>query len=145
MLKQFPRHGRPAPSSRVRRGLTTIELALVAPVFFAIVFGIVEIGRGFMAIHLLNNAARNGCRTGIVEGTSNSNIQAVVNNTLSAQGITAQSITVKVNGSIANASTANAGDELTVVVFLSASKATWLPLPLFLTGTLSGEYALRRE
>ena len=63
-----------------RRGTTAIEFALLGPIFFLLVLAIVEFGRTFMVMELLANAARIGCRQGILEGTSNQQItDAAVN------------------------------------------------------------------
>lgn len=128
-----------------RTGASAVEFALVVPAFLALIFGMTEIGRGFMVTHLLNSAARNGCRTGILSGKSDTDITTAVNNSLSGQGISGYSTTVKVNGSVANASTAASGDEITVAVSVSASNVSWLGSVMFLTGNLSGRYSLRRE
>jgi len=130
---------------RLRRGASTVEFAVVAPVFFAIVFGIIEVGRGLMATHLLSNAARAGCRVGAIEGRANSDISTAVVNTLTAQGITAEAVTVQVNDGTADASTAQAGDEITVKVSIPVGKVTWVPGGSYLQGSLSGQYTLRRE
>src|SRR5580704_17318763 len=65
---------------RRRWGATTVEMAVVAPVVFLIILGIIEAARGIMVVHLLNNAAQAGCRTGIIEGKSTAAIQTVVFN-----------------------------------------------------------------
>lgn len=101
---------------RKRRGATLVEFAIVISIFFVFVLGLVEIGRAFMASHLLTNAARAGCRQGIVEGQTTANITATVNSLLSSQGISGTTVTVQVNGAVADASTANANDNLTVTV-----------------------------
>jgi hypothetical protein len=93
----------------------------------------------------LTNAARQGCRTGIVEGTTTSQITTAVTSLLQSQGISSDTVTVHVNDGSADASTAQAGDEITVVVKVPASKVTWLPSLLFLNGNLTGQYTLRRE
>lgn len=131
--------------ARIRKGISAVELAVVIPVFIFLVFGIAEIGRAFMVTHLLNNAARNGCRTGILSGKTNSDITTAVDSSLSGQGISGYTTTVKVNGTVANASTAASDDQVTVTVSIPAANVTWLPLVRFLSGTLSGNYALRRE
>lgn len=127
-----------------RRGATAVEFAVVIPVFLFLIFGIAEIGRAYMVTHLLNNAARNGCRTGILSSKANTDITSAVDSALSGK-VSGYTTTVKVNGTVANASTAASGDELTVTVSVSASKVTWLPVAKFLTGSLTGSYALRRE
>jgi Flp pilus assembly protein TadG len=128
-----------------RRAATSVEFAVVAPVFFLMLFGIIEVGRGLMVVHLLNNAARAGCRAGVVEGRSNSDISAAVVGCLSAQGITTEAVSVQVNDGTADASAAQAGDEITVNVSIPVGKVTWVPGGSYLRGTISGQYTLRRE
>src|SRR5258708_23143991 len=72
---------------RARRpAATTVEFVPVALVFFMLVLGIFEIGRAFMTQHLLTNAAREGCRVGVLQGRSTSQITTAVNNTLAGHG-----------------------------------------------------------
>jgi Flp pilus assembly protein TadG len=137
----------PAPGPQVcrRRGATTVELAVVAPILFAVILGIFEVGRGLMVIHLLNNAAQAGCRAGIIEGKSTANIKTVVNNQLSASGINGDSVTVQVNDGSADASNAVAGDEITVTVTVPVGSISWVPGIQYLIGSLQGQYTMRRE
>jgi Flp pilus assembly protein TadG len=122
-----------------------VEFAIVAPVMFLVIFGIIEFGRALMVTHLLTNAARQGCRAGIIEGTSTSQITTIVNNTLKSQGISSDVVNIQVNDGSADASTAKAGDEITVIVTVPFSKVTWLPWVQYVTGNLTGQYTLRRE
>src|SRR5262245_20918447 len=101
---RFPSPGRtgdnnlPAPLSRsLRGGSVTLEMALVEPIFFFMVFGIIEVGRGFMVTHLLRNAARDGCRYAILQGTTTTQIKSIVTNDLASQGINGSTVTVAVN------------------------------------------------
>ncbi len=136
----------PVPSRRPRRqGAAVVELAVVIPVFFLFVFGLIEIARGMMTTHLLANAARAGCRQGILQNKSTSNITSTVDSLLSAQGIRGASTTVKVNGAVADASTAKSNDDITVVVSVPVANITWVPVSRFLTGNITGQYTLRRE
>jgi hypothetical protein len=128
-----------------RHGATAVEFAVAISIFIILVLGIVEIGRGFMVTHLLANAARNGCRTGILASSSNTDVNSAVDTTLTNEGLSGATTTIKVNGVVADVSTAQSGDQITVVVSLAASRATWLPGAHILTGNLSGEFALRRE
>jgi Flp pilus assembly protein TadG len=48
------------------QGAALVEFALVVPAFFLLLFAIVEFGRGFMVSSLLTNAARSGCRVGML-------------------------------------------------------------------------------
>jgi hypothetical protein len=62
-----------APRSGSRsRGQALVEFAMVAPLFFLLLFGIIEGGRFILYYQTLNNAAREGARYAIVHG-SNSN------------------------------------------------------------------------
>jgi Flp pilus assembly protein TadG len=131
--------------SRLRRAAAAVEFAVVAPVLFILVLGTVEVGRGLMVIQLLTNAARAGCRTGVIEGKATSDINTTVTTILTAQGITTEGVTVQVNDGSADASTARSGDEITVKVSIPTSKITWVPGGSYLQGTLSGQYTLRRE
>src|SRR5437899_11526723 len=99
-----------------RAGINVVEFAVVVPVFFLFVFAIVEIARGFMASHLLTNAARSGCRLGILTGKSTDDIKTAVNSVLAGQTISGHTTTVTVNGKAIDASTAVSNDEITVVV-----------------------------
>jgi Flp pilus assembly protein TadG len=138
----------PAPGGKkrpTRKGAAILEFAIVAPLIFLFVLGLIEISRGLMVTHLLTGAARKGCRLAVIEGKSNDDVTAAVNATLGPAGISSDSITVLVNDKPADASTAGASDEITVLVSVPVSAVTWVPTSNFLTGSLSGQYTLRRE
>ena len=50
------------------RGQAMVEFALVAPLLFVLIFGVIEAGRFVFYYELLNHAAREGARYGIVHG-----------------------------------------------------------------------------
>ena len=52
-----------------KEGATVVEFAVIVPVLFIILFGIIEYGIIFMQIHLVENAAREGVRRGVVADT----------------------------------------------------------------------------
>jgi Flp pilus assembly protein TadG len=56
-----------APSRR-RRGQALVEFSLVAPIFFFLIFGIIDFGRYVYYVQVLNNGAREGARYAIVHG-----------------------------------------------------------------------------
>jgi hypothetical protein len=67
------RVAQPATTGRRRRataGQAMVEFALVAPIFFLILFGIVEAGRFMLYYQALNNATREGARYAIVNGAN---------------------------------------------------------------------------
>lgn len=131
----------PRPTHR-RSGAAAVEFALVVPIFFVIFFGMVDIARGFMVKTLLENSARVGCRTGILQGKSNTDVQAAVAAALSKQGINGTTVTITINGNSGDVSTAGAGDIVRVTVSVPVANITWLPTPRYLTGTISGTAAL---
>jgi Flp pilus assembly protein TadG len=47
-----------------------VEFALIAPLFFLLLFSIIEFGRAVYYIQMLNNAAREGARYAIVHGAN---------------------------------------------------------------------------
>ena len=55
-------------SGRVR-GQALVEFALVAPIFFLVLFSIIEFGRYVYTVQILNEAAREGARYAIVHGS----------------------------------------------------------------------------
>ena len=61
LLRRRSRAGRSA-------GQALVEFALVAPVFFLLLFGIIEGGRFIFYYETLNNATREGARFAIVHG-----------------------------------------------------------------------------
>lgn len=53
------------------KGATVVEFALIAPIMLLVLFGIIEYGIIFMQVHLVENAAREGVRRGVVADTYN--------------------------------------------------------------------------
>jgi hypothetical protein len=53
-----------------KRGQALVEFALVAPVFFLVLFAIIEAGRFMFYYETLNNATREGARYAIVNGAN---------------------------------------------------------------------------
>jgi TadE-like protein len=51
-------------------GQALVEFALVAPIFFLVLFSIIEFGRYVYNVEILNNAAREGARYAIVHGST---------------------------------------------------------------------------
>lgn len=59
-----------------RRGAALVELALVLPIFFAVVLGIIEFGRAMMVGQMVANAAREASRLAILDGSTNGQVQS---------------------------------------------------------------------
>ncbi len=139
---------RPASSSRRcrrghgRRGAAAVEFAVVLPVFITLVFGMIEYGRMVMVQQVITNAAREGCRRAIMDGTTGQEVQDLVNNYLESAGITAATVTVTPS----EPSEAGAGEPITVSVSVPYDQVSWLPAPMFLSGTeMTATCVMRRE
>ncbi|HSG85138.1 MAG TPA: TadE family protein [Candidatus Limnocylindrales bacterium] len=59
-----------AVSRRGGRGQALAEFALVAPIFFLLLFGVIEAGRFMFYYEVLNHATREGARYAIVNGSN---------------------------------------------------------------------------
>jgi Flp pilus assembly protein TadG len=117
----------------------------VVPIVFALILGMIEIGRAYMVTHQLSNAARRGCRVATLSGKTSAQVDQEVQAALAGQCITGGQTTVYVNDAAANASTATSGDEVTVVVTVPVANVAWVPGLNYLQGHLTGKYSLRRE
>ncbi len=138
---------RPAPRpSRLRAGCrkaaAVVEFAVVAPVFFLLIFGMIEYGRMVMVQQILTNAAREGARVGILDNSSATDVDAAVNQYLTPANIHGATITPNP----ANPSSAALGAPVSVTVSVPFAKVSWLPSPLYLGGkTLTFTATMRRE
>ena len=56
-------------ASRRSRGQALVEFAFVAPIFFLLLFAIIDFGRYVYYVQILNNAAREGTRYAVVHGS----------------------------------------------------------------------------
>jgi Flp pilus assembly protein TadG len=129
-----------------RRAAHILEFAVVSIVFFVIVLGIIEACRMLMVCRMLSDASFRACRTVVIEGTANSDAQSAIDAYLPSIGISGYSMTVLVNDTVADASTANANDEVTVQVSVPVSSVTWIPgQTFFFSGSLMQQSTLRRE
>jgi Flp pilus assembly protein TadG len=79
-----------AKSRRNRRwGGTAVELAVILPIFFMIVFGILEYARYLFAMDVFNNAAREGARYAVTNtnsGVTLTDVQIYVNKYMAGVG-----------------------------------------------------------
>jgi len=96
-----------------RKGTAAVQAAIVLPILFLFLFGILEYCRYVMLLQVLNNAAREGCRyavmhtdpqviNGVTYGNANSDVTTLVSNCLAGQALSGQSITVFGSDSLGN-------------------------------------------
>ena len=128
-------------------GTAAVEFAIVAPVFFLFVFGLIELGRIVMVQQALTNAAREGCRTAVLATTVDSaEVEAAVRNYLESVTSNASSVgKVRVTVPAGLASTAS-GTDLTVAVEVDYADVSWLQLSyLDLNPTIAAQQVGKRE
>ncbi len=125
-----------------RRGAAVVEFAVVAPVFFILVFGMIEYGRAVMVEQILTNAAREGARVAILTTATNTNVTSTVTTYLSNASITGATVTVSPNPP----ASAAAGTTVSVTVSIPFTSVSWLPSPFYLgSTTLSAKCSMRTE
>jgi Flp pilus assembly protein TadG len=130
------------PCRRNRRGAAVVEFAVVSPVFFLLVFGMIEYGRMVMVQQLLTNAAREGARVGVLDNSSSTDVTNAVKSYLTAAKINNPTITCNPSAP----SSATYGQPVTVTVTVPFNQVSWLPSPMFLGGkTMTASSAMRRE
>src|SRR3954463_11222957 len=115
---------RPFAPRKKRCGAAAVEFAIVAPLLVILVLGLIEFGRVLMVQQVLTNAAREGCRTAVLEGSTTSDVNTTVSNYLTASGISgAPAPTVS-----PDPSTAAPGSSVTVTVSVAFNNVSWLPV-----------------
>jgi Flp pilus assembly protein TadG len=139
---------RSARTDRRRAGAAVLELALTLGVLLTLTFGSVEFGHFFYLKNTMQGAAREGARAAIPPATSNTDVTAAVNASLVAAGLNPAQFTteVRVNGTVANASTAATGQRIEVRVSATWGTVGLRPLGvLSTTKTVRGAATMRRE
>lgn len=125
-----------------RQAAAAVEFAVVAPLFFLLVLGMIEYGRMVMVQQVLTNASREGARRAVLDGATTSNVISTVSSYLASGSITGATITVSPNPP----SSASYGAPVTVTVSIPFHQVSWLPSPMFLGGrTLTATTVMRRE
>jgi Flp pilus assembly protein TadG len=128
-------------------GAALVEFTILMPVFFLILFGIIEFGSIIWTENNMTNAAREGARTSAVQGGTMAQANAVACQWLNGSGMTFsisstdkcpgnQDVNVQVSISKANASLMNTYFSLTGSGGLTAS--TW-------GGSIGASVTMRKE
>ncbi len=134
-------------SASDRRGATVVELAFVAPIFFLLIFAVVEFGRAVMVKQSLTEAARAGARTAALATTQTTDRAEAAARTYLAQTMTDSfdlsqcRITITPGG----LDTLESGSDVNAIVEVDFDDVTWI-FPSFLTNAvLSGEASMTKE
>jgi len=155
-VRRYPNGVRASRESRTHRrwGAAIVETAVTLPLFFLVVFGIIEFGRAMMVSQLLTNAARQGARRGAISGSTNSEVETIVKDFLvSTLGVNADDITVTItitpaagnpdpNNQLSNA---NMGDLCNILVEVNFDKVSLTPGSFLAGKNLVGQSAIQHE
>lgn len=137
-----------------RSGAATVETALVLPVFFMVMLGIVEVGRAFMVSQLLTNAAREGARTAIMTNSTNTEVTNTVTDVVQRTvGCAPADVAVTIivtpypgNPNPGNnVNLAKKRDLCEVEVRVNYSKVNLIPIKFLTNAQLLGQAAMRHE
>jgi Flp pilus assembly protein TadG len=124
-----------------RCGAAAVEFAIVAPVFFLLVIGMIEIGRALMVQQVLINASRVGARQAVTAGATTSAVQTAVKDYASSVAVPSVSVSVT-----PDPAAAKSGDTMTVTTSVNYNSVSWLASPWFLGGkTLTASSKMRKE
>lgn len=141
-------------AAKFRRGALAFELSIVAPLFVMLALGIVEIGRGVMANKIVNDAAYEGARTAILNGSTNDDVTSSVQAFLiSSLGVTSADVTIAITTSPAsgnpdpehNVANCASGDLIDVQVQVPFSRVSLVAGKYFAGKMLVGQSSMRHE
>jgi Flp pilus assembly protein TadG len=133
--------------SRQRKGVAAIEFAVLATLFVTLTVGVAEVSRGIRSKAVLIDAARTGCRMGILPGSSNATVTAGINSILTDNGLTATNatITIQVNCAVADVNTAKQNDKISVTVSYPVSKVFTKTLFIASAGNFTETTVMMRQ
>jgi len=115
---------------RRNRGAALVEMAVVTPMLILLVFGMMEVTRMCMVAQLLTNAAREGCRVAVNNGTTSADVDARVKATLDASDTKIYPLITETLSPTAIQSTA-LNTPITLTLSVPFSSVDWLAPPLF--------------
>jgi len=139
-----------------RRGAAMVEMAVCFPVFMLILLGIMEFGRALMVSQMLTNAAREGCRSAVIEGATNSDVESRIDDVVTMTvGISASDVTKtitvtdRVSGAEDTSATAvedaDPRDLIFVEITVAADTVSYTPGRFLSGGMLRGLCSMRKE
>ncbi len=93
-MRRILSNRRPGMRRRQRRGAAVVEMAVVMPLLITLLFGIMEFGHRFMVYQTLIQAAREGCRVAVLQGSTDADIRARVGSYMTAAGLPNYTVTL---------------------------------------------------
>jgi Flp pilus assembly protein TadG len=130
--------------ARGKRGAALLEMAVVAPLMFLLVLGVIEYGWLLLKSQQLANAARVGARTGARYGASSADITASVSSVMTTMGLSGSGYTLTTTP--ADPASLGAGGLLTVQVSVTYANIDALGIVFIPTPTtIRGRVVMARE
>jgi Flp pilus assembly protein TadG len=141
-------------ASQNRRGAALVEMALVLPVFLAVVMGIIEFGRGMWVGNMVTNAAREGARIAVLDGSTNAQVQQAISEFLtSAIGVAAKEVQINIAITpapgnptpVTECGNCQSRDLISVTVTMPFNSVALVPGSYLESTKLTGRSAMRHE
>lgn len=141
-------------SHQRRSGAALVEAALVLPVFFMAIVGIVEFGRGMMVTQLVTNTAREAARQAILDGSTNASVTNFAKTSLAGAAsaeVDDVNVTISVSPAAGSAASGNqlntteAYDLITVDVAIPYDKISFFTGNYLGGKNLSASVTMRHE
>jgi Flp pilus assembly protein TadG len=134
-----------------RTGSAMVEVAVCFPVFLMILMGMIEFGRAMSINQLLNSSSRIGCRSAILDGSTNTAVTAIVKeHVASTIGCQQSSVNVTIvvkrgTTTVASLDAAKSGDVIEIDTSVPFSAVSWAVSNYLSSASVRGECAMVRE
>lgn len=125
---------RSSKPKRKRRGASSVEFALTAPLVFLFLFSAIEFGRIHMVQHTMQNAVYEGARRGLVPKATDDQILVATMEVLDAVGVKEPKVTVFQTQS-----------QVTVNVVANFDQQSWLVPLYFIHKDLTSTITLTKD
>jgi Flp pilus assembly protein TadG len=141
-------------TQRRRRGAALVEMALVLPIFMMVVLGIIEFGRALWVGNMVTNAAREGARSAVLDGSSNAAVRTEIQSFLTASlGIPSSAVTTTITITPATGNpnpgnecaNAKARDLIAITVTVPFNSVSLIPGKYLAGKNLVGRSSMRHE
>ena len=138
-----------------RRGAAIVEFAVVAPLLFALVIGIVEVGRLVMVSQLATNGSREAARYAVQADATPAAVRAYTESYMAAAGIPADAlngITLEQQSGggwvdVTSLSGVAMGTPVRATLSINFDRVSWLPSRFFVgdNTAVTGVTVMRKE
>jgi len=136
------------PRGPRRQAAVLVEFAIVFPILFLAIIGIIEFGRAVMVQQIVTNAAREGARRAIVPEATNDDVTTLVDNYLVATGLGAANRQITLldgAGQALDLTDANSHDPIMVRVTVPYSEVGFGIYTYFAESTMGAVVQMRKE